>query len=281
MRFAMEKNENGLKNKKLMFDKIDKFPVISEVFVSLEGEGNSIGEPSLYLRLSGCYSAKCSWCDSKYSWFSNKGSQLEKLGNDILEEIGDKDIRRVTITGGEPLHYMDSFVEIIDWLIDLGIKLEFIGIESNGNLLHRFENTISTLKAFNTIYLKHKVEPVLTISPKLKADACYDNELKTDEIKAMYLKVISNTLLFINAENLYFKFVWDLNDSNEENLYFIEELKNNSVKNNHIMLMPWTPEEAMFENKTEWFTSQQITAKQALELGIKYSPRLHIDLNMD
>ena len=92
MRYS-EEDKKRVSTKQLMFGTIDRMPNISEWFISLEGEGHSIGEPSLYIRLNGCYSAKCSWCDSKYSWFTDEGkSNLEEIGKSILKEIKNKEI---------------------------------------------------------------------------------------------------------------------------------------------------------------------------------------------
>ncbi len=75
---------------------------IAEIFPSLQGEGLRQGEPTLFIRLSGC-NLRCSFCDTKYAWKEGQ----EYTADDILEKI--KKLRRqfparwVCITGGEPL----------------------------------------------------------------------------------------------------------------------------------------------------------------------------------
>jgi 7-carboxy-7-deazaguanine synthase len=76
---------------------------ISEVFLSLQGEGPSAGTPAHFVRLQGC-SVGCHWCDTKYSWDPASGSA--RAGADIWAEaraLGDADL--IVITGGEPLEY--------------------------------------------------------------------------------------------------------------------------------------------------------------------------------
>ncbi|BFH74518.1 7-carboxy-7-deazaguanine synthase QueE [Sulfurisphaera javensis] len=72
---------------------------ISEIFTSIQGEGEVIGTPSNFIRLAGCH-LRCIWCDTKYSWHKYEGKLL------TIEEILSKinvNIHFTTITGGEPL----------------------------------------------------------------------------------------------------------------------------------------------------------------------------------
>lgn len=75
---------------------------ITEIFSSLQGEGRRQGEPTLFVRFSGC-NLQCSFCDTKYAW--NKGQEYSTP--QVLEKI--KKLRKsypaqwVCLTGGEPL----------------------------------------------------------------------------------------------------------------------------------------------------------------------------------
>jgi len=99
---------------------------INEIFISAQGEGNRVGIPSVFIRLSGC-SAGCPYCDSKNSW--NEGFVLEE--SEIVKRVvGYKKLYKnfqIVITGGEP------FEQRIDLLVDL-LKKEnfFIAVETNG-----------------------------------------------------------------------------------------------------------------------------------------------------
>jgi len=282
MRYNKEINEKKVEDKQLNFNTIDKMPKISEWFISLEGEGKSIGEPSLYIRLAGCYSAKCSWCDSKYSWFDSDGKgDLEKIKDEIINSVSNiSRIKRLTITGGEPLHFVTSFSSIVEWLHSVGFKFDFIGIESNGNLLSRKENVYKLIRSFGLISMHLNISPTLTISPKLDPEACYANELTQDEITTMYKQVYQNTCLYLQKDKVFFKFVWDYRRNNDDVIDNINRLLDLKVQRKHIMLMPWTPDDVNKDVEI-WKDSQKITSRKALELGIKYSPRLHIDIEMD
>lgn len=83
---------------------------VSELFVSVQGEGALAGVPSWFIRLSGC-NLRCRWCDTPYaSW----RPELRAGGSMTVEEIlnapefhtvgGVKDpVRHAVVTGGEPM----------------------------------------------------------------------------------------------------------------------------------------------------------------------------------
>jgi len=75
---------------------------VSEVFASVQGEGVSVGTPSIFVRLQGC-SVGCVWCDTKYSWSASGGHETT-LGA-LLTQIAPLDVDNVVVTGGEPLEH--------------------------------------------------------------------------------------------------------------------------------------------------------------------------------
>jgi 7-carboxy-7-deazaguanine synthase len=74
---------------------------VSEVFLSLQGEGPSVGTPAHFVRLQGC-SVGCRWCDTKYSWDAAGGRQITVAALlDEALELGPAPL--LVVTGGEPL----------------------------------------------------------------------------------------------------------------------------------------------------------------------------------
>ena len=70
---------------------------VSEIFYSIQGEGQHTGMPAVFLRLSGC-SMNCSFCDTKYAFGSGK-----EMGQDaLLKDLAQYPAKAVIITGGEP-----------------------------------------------------------------------------------------------------------------------------------------------------------------------------------
>jgi len=73
---------------------------ISEIFYSIQGEGELTGVPSVFVRTSGC-NLRCSWCDTPYASWSPEGPEMAI--EDILAEVDKHPTRYVVLTGGEPM----------------------------------------------------------------------------------------------------------------------------------------------------------------------------------
>src|SRR5258705_8134058 len=76
---------------------------ISELFLSLQGEGPSAGTPAHFLRLQGC-DVGCAWCDTKYSWDAEGGREVE-LGSLWEQALALGAAPLLVVTGGEPLQH--------------------------------------------------------------------------------------------------------------------------------------------------------------------------------
>ena len=76
---------------------------VSEMFLSLQGEGPSAGTPAHFLRLQGC-DVGCVWCDSKYTWDPAGGRAIDiDAALAELHSLGAAPL--IVITGGEPLEH--------------------------------------------------------------------------------------------------------------------------------------------------------------------------------
>ena len=97
------------------------------LFFSLQGEGATIGRPSVFIRLMGC-SVGCVWCDTKYSW---AGPPVEeKTIPEILAFCGEHEGAQVVVTGGEPLE-SPQFPTLIEALHREGLRIE---VETAGHV---------------------------------------------------------------------------------------------------------------------------------------------------
>jgi hypothetical protein len=141
------------------------------------------------------------------------------------------------------------------------------------------------LKSFNEIINDHGVIPTLTISPKLDAETCYENQLTQAAVDRMYFEAFKNISDYLQTYPVYFKFIYEYTetiiDFNHEKIFIDYLLNELNVPRNHIMLMPFTPDNPLGEDAEVWVKSMDATARKALELGVTYSPRIHIDRKLD
>lgn len=74
--------------------------LISEIFYSLQGEGELTGVPSVFVRTSGC-NLRCNWCDTPYASWNPEGTPMHV--EEIVAEVRKHPARHVVLTGGEPM----------------------------------------------------------------------------------------------------------------------------------------------------------------------------------
>ena len=73
---------------------------ISEIFFSIQGEGELTGVPSVFVRTSGC-NLRCNWCDTKYASWQPEGEEMSV--DQILDEVRKHPAQHCVLTGGEPM----------------------------------------------------------------------------------------------------------------------------------------------------------------------------------
>jgi 7-carboxy-7-deazaguanine synthase len=71
---------------------------ITEIFHSLQGESNTVGKPTVFIRLTGC-PLRCQYCDTAYAFTGGVIYELEQ----VLKDVESYSTPYVTVTGGEPL----------------------------------------------------------------------------------------------------------------------------------------------------------------------------------
>lgn len=106
------------------------FITISELFVSIQGEGVGVGAPSFFVRTSGC-SVGCKYCDTKYAWGKGREWKVE----DVIKEVLNSKLPEVVITGGEPLEQtnLPFLIEAIS-SID---SIRKITLETSGHIFRK------------------------------------------------------------------------------------------------------------------------------------------------
>lgn len=266
----------------------EKDPFIVQEFVSLEGEGgnNSIGIPTLFLRLGICNCA-CKFCDTKFSIPDNKKARIAQANSNELIQLLSKhsethrnNVHSLSITGGEPLLHMRWFKRIVINAKSVFRNLDMLIIETNGNLLYKEENCKLLLEQIRAIE-KMGIKTTLSISPKLNGKVAYGNKMSNEALLEVYKVCLDNWHTFFEGRTgLQLKFVHseELKIENEPIMDYA--IDNKIIGKENILVMGLTPDDP-FKNMEEWNKSQIETANYALSKVIRYSPRIHLDLKLD
>jgi 7-carboxy-7-deazaguanine synthase len=96
---------------------------LTETFVSIQGEADAVGWPTLFIRLTGC-PLRCVYCDTQYSFYGGEWQTVAEL----LEVARGSGVRHVCVTGGEPLA-QKSCLELLTALCTAGFT---VSLETSG-----------------------------------------------------------------------------------------------------------------------------------------------------
>lgn len=98
---------------------------ITEIFLSLQGEADAVGWPTVFVRLTGC-PLRCKYCDTSYAFTGG-----ESMGIDaVVAAVAAHQTRHVCVTGGEPLSQKGA-LELMRKLCDAGHD---VSLETSGAL---------------------------------------------------------------------------------------------------------------------------------------------------
>ena len=98
---------------------------ITEIFYSLQGEADTAGVPTVFVRLTGC-PLRCRYCDTAYAFHGGQWWELP----DILGRVREFATPYVCVTGGEPLA-QKGCIELLTLLCDAGLR---VSLETSGAL---------------------------------------------------------------------------------------------------------------------------------------------------
>ena len=96
---------------------------ITEIFHSLQGEADTAGIPTTFVRLTGC-PLRCQYCDTAYAFQGGQWWEIEE----ILARVRELGPRYVCVTGGEPLAQRGC-LELLSRLCDAGSR---VSLETSG-----------------------------------------------------------------------------------------------------------------------------------------------------
>lgn len=97
---------------------------VCEIFLSIQGEGLTMGMPTTFVRLAGC-NLRCRWCDTRYA-----EDEWEEMPVDaILARVEELGCGNVCVTGGEPMCQPET-LKLLSRLVDGGRR---VVLETNGS----------------------------------------------------------------------------------------------------------------------------------------------------
>lgn len=216
---------------------------LSEVFESIQGEGPSAGEPAAFVRLATC-NLRCSFCDTKYTWdWAQYRYDVEVRHVDVasvVETLSEKSIRRLVVTGGEPLLQQRALRTLVgaigeDW---------FVEVETNGTLSPG-PPLVERINQWN-------------VSPKLaNSDEPEERRLSFEALRCLR-----------NTERAWLKWVIGGTPDAEEAARLTERLEWPASK---VLFMPRAA------TRAELVDRSAEVARLAAHHGFATSPRLHIE----
>ncbi|MES2494364.1 MAG: 7-carboxy-7-deazaguanine synthase QueE [Pseudomonadota bacterium] len=227
-----------------------------EIFASLQGEGPSIGRPSVFVRLSRCNLA-CVWCDTAYTWrftgdnrphrggvdYAREANQLALPEPEVAARIAATGVDRLVITGGEPLLQAPALARLLALLPDLHVE-----IETNG--------TVAPAPALDALVHQYNVSPKLAHSGN-----------------PAELALIPERLAAWAADpRAYFKFVVAQAEDVAEVLALQARY---AISGARLFVMPEGTDSAVLHERLRWL------APLAQAHGLRLTDRLHIHLYGD
>lgn len=234
----------------------------AEVFHSIQGEGKSIGVPSVFVRTSLC-NLHCIWCDTDYTWnwqgtrfphardgqpgydkFDKKKWISECSIAELAASILAFSCRNVILTGGEPMLQQPGLCDLMRYLRLHAGDYRF-EVETNGTLFPTPE--------FDAAIDQYNVSPKLANS---------NNPVILRE-KAAALR------FFASSEKANFKFVVSEMGDLEEVMSLIGRYE---IHPERVWLMPEGTTAQALSKRRKWLV------EVCKSHGFRYSDRLHIQI---
>lgn len=229
-----------------------------KIFYTLEGEGEYIGQPSVFMRMSMCnltckgFASENSpnGCDSFISWSVKNKMSFEDIFQ-LMEEKNYIDRLRnnaiFKLTGGEPLINQKQLLKFIEEFIGRYKFVPRIDFETNATLIPD-ERWIREFKA------------TFTTSPKLTTNG--DPEEKTYKPEALKWHV---------KHNSGFKFVIT-SDKDIEEIWrkYVNDDKGINVPLKRVWFMPCCG------SRKEHIERAPAVAEYAKAMHVNFSPRMHL-----
>jgi 7-carboxy-7-deazaguanine synthase len=223
--------------------------LISEIFYSIQGEGELTGVPSVFVRASGC-NLRCTWCDTPYASWNPEGEprSVDQIVAAVQEHAT---ARHVVLTGGEPM--------IAKEIRALAAELKNLGyhvtIETAATVAP--DGIACDLASLSPKLLNSAPDPVEHAAWRKKHEA---TRWQPDVVRA-----------WIDRYPYQFKFVVARPEDVAELEHMLAALKRD-VPRHKVLLMPEATSLEKMRTRAEWL------GELCKAHGYRYAHRLHIEL---
>ncbi|MDO8543133.1 MAG: 7-carboxy-7-deazaguanine synthase QueE [Opitutaceae bacterium] len=223
--------------------------LVSEIFQSLQGEGELTGVPSVFVRASGC-NLRCTWCDTPYASWNPEG-EARTMAQIIAAIESHPTTRHVVLTGGEPMIAKD-------------IRPLAAGIRKTGRHI--------TIETAATVAPDGIACDLASLSPKLLNSAPDPIQhaawRRKHEATRWQPEVIR---AWIDSYPYQFKFVVTRPQDIEELEHMLTAV-HREIPRHKVMLMPEARSLAEMRERASWL------GDVCKARGYRYAHRLHIEL---
>ena len=233
---------------------------VSEVFYSIQGEGQTVGIPAVFLRLGGCnlLCESSNWvCDTIEVWRKSKATYFENVleENHVNQIVSNK--AHLVITGGEPMLHQEAIINYLKWFERTYHFLPTVEIETNGTITP------------NQYFLDYH-DIYFNVSPKLSSAGSqnsFEQRVNIDALQTFYCKAKEpgKTILkfVISCEK-------DMDEVFEDFLTVMFQMNFTGLNQHRIVLMP------AGSSIDELDKTRLMVIEFCKKFGFRFSDRSHI-----
>lgn len=175
---------------------------ITEIFYSLQGEADTVGFPTVFVRLTGC-PLRCQYCDTAYAFHGGEWMSVDG----VLGRVAEFAPRYVCVTGGEPLAQKNC-LPLLANLCDANyrVSLETSGAMPLGGVDSRVIRVVDVKTPGSGEERRNRYEELGLLRPEeqIKFVICdrADYEWSRDKVAALQLAGRCTVLFSPSAEQL-------------------------------------------------------------------------------
>ena len=172
---------------------------ITEIFHSLQGEADTVGVPTVFVRLTGC-PLRCQYCDTAYAFHG--GEWWEPAA--ILARVREFATRYVCVTGGEPLAQKGCTV-LLTLLCEEGFR---VSLETSGAMpLGEVDNRVIKVVDVKTpgsgeeVRNRYQELPLLAAHDAVKFVICSRSDYEWSRAKLAELALPAGCMVFFSPSH--------------------------------------------------------------------------------